>query len=295
MEEYEVDLRDYLRVMWHKKWLILGVFLIAILAAGLISYHAPTRYQSEAVYQWRKLPTISGAQLATPSVQAIAILFESQSLLEQTLRELGYLGRPNATGLKLEVKTDKDLITVRLSGALDPERLQALLEKLIALGIEQLNAQVRAELEREKARLDQQLKLLQVKEEGLSQEIAQLLASASDQQLPVGEFNATLEGFMMRQQLGGLYSRIASLQRQRDALELTRNEVALLVGDPPEVLTVVSTPYKGVPVGPNRKMNLAVAGVLGLFVGVLLAFFVHYLEGPERAQGQESKAKAEEG
>jgi len=31
--------------------------------------------------------------------------------------------------------------------------------------------------------------------------------------------------------------------------------------------------------GPNRKMSLAIAGVLGLFLGVLLAFFIHYLIG----------------
>ena len=32
------------------------------------------------------------------------------------------------------------------------------------------------------------------------------------------------------------------------------------------------------PVGPPRKLNVAIAGVLGLFVGILLAFFVHYLQ-----------------
>jgi len=32
-------------------------------------------------------------------------------------------------------------------------------------------------------------------------------------------------------------------------------------------------------IGPNRKMSLAIAGVLGLFLGVLLAFFIHYLIG----------------
>lgn len=32
------------------------------------------------------------------------------------------------------------------------------------------------------------------------------------------------------------------------------------------------------PVGPNRLLNIAVAGVLGLFIGVFAAFFVHYIE-----------------
>ena len=41
------------------------------------------------------------------------------------------------------------------------------------------------------------------------------------------------------------------------------------------------------PVGPPRQLNLAVAGVLGLFVGVLLAFFVNYLQSePPRSEPQ---------
>jgi uncharacterized membrane protein YheB (UPF0754 family) len=35
-------------------------------------------------------------------------------------------------------------------------------------------------------------------------------------------------------------------------------------------------------IGPNRKMSVAVAGVLGLFVGVLLAFFIHYVKGARK-------------
>lgn len=45
-----------------------------------------------------------------------------------------------------------------------------------------------------------------------------------------------------------------------------------------------------VPIGPNKKMNVIVAGVLGLFVGVLLAFFKHYMAGG----AEESKEPKEE-
>ena len=42
-------------------------------------------------------------------------------------------------------------------------------------------------------------------------------------------------------------------------------------------------------IGPNREMSLAVAGVLGLFCGVLLAFFIHYLMGvQEKELGKKS-------
>lgn len=37
MEEYEIDLRDYLRVIWEKKFLIVGIFLVSVIAAGAFS------------------------------------------------------------------------------------------------------------------------------------------------------------------------------------------------------------------------------------------------------------------
>ena len=34
MEEYEVDLRDYLRVLWRRKWIVLATFLVAVGGGG---------------------------------------------------------------------------------------------------------------------------------------------------------------------------------------------------------------------------------------------------------------------
>ena len=46
-DEYEVDLRDYLRVLWEGKWIILVTFLVAIGTALALSSTAPKRYQAE--------------------------------------------------------------------------------------------------------------------------------------------------------------------------------------------------------------------------------------------------------
>ncbi|MBI3460560.1 hypothetical protein HY009_06495 [Candidatus Acetothermia bacterium] len=48
-----------------------------------------------------------------------------------------------------------------------------------------------------------------------------------------------------------------------------------------ESLSIVSAPYASDrPVGPKRFLNLLIAGILGLLLGVLLALFKHYLEQP---------------
>jgi uncharacterized protein involved in exopolysaccharide biosynthesis len=59
---------------------------------------------------------------------------------------------------------------------------------------------------------------------------------------------------------------------------------------------VVETPIKPEePVGPSKKLNVAVAGVLGLFLGVLLAFVVHYFQESSKApHGQEPSQPPQE-
>ena len=48
MEEYEVDLRDYLRVLWHGKWIVLATFLVAVGVAAVVSFKAPDVFRAEA-------------------------------------------------------------------------------------------------------------------------------------------------------------------------------------------------------------------------------------------------------
>ena len=45
-DEYEVDLRDYLHVLWEGKWIIIFTFLVAVATALAVSYSAPKQYQT---------------------------------------------------------------------------------------------------------------------------------------------------------------------------------------------------------------------------------------------------------
>jgi len=46
-DEYEVDLRDYLRVLWKGKWIVIITFLVAVVTALAISYSTPKQYQTQ--------------------------------------------------------------------------------------------------------------------------------------------------------------------------------------------------------------------------------------------------------
>ncbi|MCK4246108.1 hypothetical protein KAX14_02615, partial [Candidatus Bipolaricaulota bacterium] len=73
----------------------------------------------------------------------------------------------------------------------------------------------------------------------------------------------------------GFYSSLAS-RLQEAKIALAETAAAIRVIESPVMPTS--------PIGPNKKMNVAVAGVLGLFVGVLLAFFVHWLFYAEKKE-----------
>ena len=80
------------------------------------------------------------------------------------------------------------------------------------------------------------------------------------------------------------YNRVAkSLQEAK----IARAETA-------EPIKIVERPVlPTTPVGPSKKLNVAVAGVLGIFVGALLAFVVHYLQESSKAGHEPSQPPQE--
>jgi len=83
------------------------------------------------------------------------------------------------------------------------------------------------------------------------------------------EVQAELE--RLDREISVLKSSYTSLAGKLQEARIAKAETA----EPIRVVEAPVVPER--PIGPNKKMNVAVAGVLGLFVGVLLAFFAHYL------------------
>lgn len=302
MEEYEVDLRDYFRVIWRKKWLVLGVVLAAIVVALLASFRLPSQYQAQAVYRLRPAPAIKGVTLDSPSSEVAVAMLGSKELLRRAGEELGLIqtdeARLRLLESNLKVTAQKDnLLQLELKGAFPPAALRELLSRLIELFSAEIKGQVEKAAQEALLQVEQSLERLAALQARLVQQIQEILGREGNAALKVGELDATLEGFALRQELSSLYSRLAPLQREMDSLNLSKEELAGLANSGWEPLAVVSPPYASLaPVGPNRTMNLAVAGVLGLFVGVLLAFFVHWLQaGPGPAQGKPGQPAEQQG
>lgn len=316
MEEYEVDLRDYLRVIWERKWIVLGVFLAAVAAAAGFSYTLPDEYEASALLQWDSSPPFADLQLQLPSLKGFIEL----------MKRFTHPG----VEFKSEALGDTGFISLKLRGPLPPKRLEELLAQQIAdiqaFLSEQLSENVAQEiaiieqqegfldeqrtdlLEQIRLWIDERLESLLRQREELIKQVEGLLTLQQVQgeniQLQAnilaltGQLQAvhselirleTEKGSAIPRIGSGVDAQLAELERSLRQLETSKIRYLWVLETNWMPMRVVKGPQGSPdPVGPPRRLNISIAGVLGLFTGVLLAFFVHYLQGTPQSRREQA-------
>ncbi len=245
-EEYEIELIDYLRVMWRWKWLIIAVLVVSVVVSAVISFTQPDRYVGTVTYRVEEFGTELG--IPTPNPQSIASLLES-------------IEPGHGLSMKVEVKAD-DLssqaeynVTLTLTGHMEPKSLKELLSDLTPLVQNKIGADIKRRINQALVLADQKKAQLSKAKEILN---SQIEASTST------DLTAALAD-----RIGDLALQLAQLDAQIETLRDTSlNDFFSL-----ETLEGPTVSFAG----PHRKLNIAVAAVLGGLVGVLLAFFLNYV------------------
>ena len=246
-----VELIDYLRVIWWGKWIILGCFVAAVGLSSLFVGLQPTTYKGSTEILLREYVTaaLSGHQgeMSSPT-RTISLMMVMEFALAA-------------------VKTDSPAVTASLEG----DRIT----------LSQSNAKstdaVREALAQAEAALERELPL------ALADELKHLAVEAQFQRnsleaqlgmlrLRLGDDQASSTDFVPE----ALAERIAELEAQLaeklvclDTLETSELENLFVLSSISEPTIVASES--------NLKTRIAVAGFLGLMIGVLLTFFLHYL------------------
>ncbi len=330
LDYYEIDLRDYLRVLWRGKWIVLTCFAIALGVSAFISFKAPNMYRAETKLmpleiQIPALPNFikssttenisQGKPFWIPSATLIADWAHDPRLVSQALEgDSGVSSGWVLQRLKAEVKGET--VKLSLEGEKPPQVLERALRRIVEALAQRARERVREaieaalqELEIEKAgllgtksslnsileetrsRTESQLQAIRQKlnvllergttESTLQAEVETVYRRLMEAELFLDELNR--EGILVFPELASSYS---SLTRELERIEAEKKALLDLRKSPPAPLEVIKEVHaSSIPVGPNRKMNIAVAGVLGLFMGVLLAFLWNYLKGPEETPG----------
>ena len=233
LNEEEVDLRDYLKVMGKRKWTIIITLLVCLAVAAIFTFSPRPVYRASSVFE-------IGSSLSGPlmSPQATVSLCKSDYLLSK-VKEI--LNLPKEKKIKIKAGRVGSMVTVSLDFS-STEKAVKIVNTITNLAIKEQDTiyqeKVR-ELEKEAEEIQKKIALTQRKK---------------------GEPLASLVNLNYLQQL---QSRFNEIQGQLTSFRETK------------VVFPATIPDR--PIKPRPAFNLAISIILGLFLGIFLAFSQEYL------------------
>jgi len=263
MEEHydgdTVELIDYLRVMWWGKWIILGCLVVAVGLSALFVGLPPTTYSGSTEILLREYVTAALAENPDATIPMTAVIGLALAAVEDA-----------APGIAVSMADDR--ITLSRSDAAATEDVREALDQAVVA-------------------LERQMLLALTKEiQHLAHE-AQLQKTVLTAQLEIlqrrlGEEQASGEtplSVALAQRIANVEVQFAQKQAHLNTLE---------EADPGDLLMLSALGEPTITASESSlKTTIAIAGFLGLMLGVLLAFFVHYLLQIHAREREEEKAK----
>ncbi len=285
--EEEIDLRDYLRVIWKNRSLILAIVLVSLITSGIYSFFVQQdEYLSEA-----RLSYISNQKISL--TDAVEIL-KSLSML---------------SNMKVENIKNTNQINIQLRGN-NPEIMKKYFEENINMAVDELNRKSLERSQRDQSRSENLSIIYRGQREEIKEEIRKKLAREADLEIRrlknLSIALARLEGSEKQIDMEILISELESIKEGRVSsitaqnmirsdpdlnllnlkltsinnklVDLENNSLGLEKLDS-QVVELTKSPTDPQVIGPKRSLNMAIAAVLGLFIGIFAAFFKNYLEG----------------
>ena len=273
----EIDLMDYVKVLLKRKWLILAIFLSAAIVAEVFSFLMPKVYKIDTALE---VGQAAGVPIEDPGQVVEKIKGDVYGIFVR-----GKLGIPEEKYPKIKTENLKDtrLISLAIESA-EPQQAKNILEEInnlilaeqqekikVKKGLLENNIEVaKKDIERIKAKigfLEEERKNLEAKIEALQK----ILPYQQDPGTQFALFDTKEKLEQKKQEIENRYLEINSLENQINSLQGQIEDIR-----PTQVIkspTVSASPIK-----PRPLLNIVIAAVLGLFIGVFLAFFQEWWE-----------------
>ncbi len=131
VDEYEIDLREYMMILWHKKWLIIAFVVIAVLASYFLTSRMERIYQSSTMMMIQSESGVDdlfseqmslGVSQGDKLINTYSQIFKSRRILSQVINELNLVnieGEPISTSslsrkISIQSHGDADLMSVQV-------------------------------------------------------------------------------------------------------------------------------------------------------------------------------------
>lgn len=294
-EEDTIELIDYLRVVWKWKWVIVIFTIACAIAAAIISFSMPMIYEVSAIIE-------PGVVDIDPSGRFIYL--DSPSNIKSKIDSHAYnrkiCERLNADAKKLNLKfktvQPRNSNTLKISlEANDTNRsIQALsllfhelvgeyqhyidsrkseLDQKIAMNRCQLNVSAG-----EKKYLEKEITTMKANTNRIIEERNMLLkkGGSDPDKLSLLIYTNIIQQNMahnndLNKRLGELMAKIEEMKSEIETFKIKKNSI--------ENIRLIQPPQSSIyPIKPKKKLNIALAFVVGLFISVFLAFFTEYLQ-----------------
>jgi len=267
LSEQEIELMDYLRVIWKRRWLIVGGTLVSMIAALVVSLIQPEMYQTTLDL---KIGQVWQNPIDDPNL--VAAVINNEPFLDKVRQKTGlsytaYEMKKSKTVVAKVVDKAPLLVNV-VAREHSPKKAVELAETvadLIILEHQPRFEELISEYIRYEKELESQVQVMQRElqelETILKRQHTNPQVDASDLVL----FQSQLEG-----KKGQLVNFIRELR------DVKNNNTSKSRSDNTRVIFPPPIPENHV--NPKSGLNMMIAAIIGLMVFLLLAFFLEYLD-----------------
>jgi capsular polysaccharide biosynthesis protein len=264
----EISLREILEIII-KGWKVIGgIFLFAVVLAGILSYLAlPVKYQADATIIFDK----NFLDQQGLSINAYNQLINNYSRMEAVRKQLkldkeGYTASSLLGSVKTKVDEKNNLIDIAFTGS-DPQKTQEIVNALGEQSVVDFKKRLIDDKDRQIGQLEMQLKEIESQINNNPKLLGtNEINSSGGQVIQVPQVNP------MYEKLAGRWDEINNALNQLKAEKDYLNK-GIETGGKGLYVIFEKASLPGGPVSPRKMLNMALAGVLGLMAGVFVVFF----------------------
>ncbi len=277
IQEEEIDLREYINVLLKRKGIIILIFLIAVITAALVSYFVLSPvYQSSTVFGVALIdnrpstPIVAQAENNVPVIKIYEALevITSNFILDEVIKRSNLNISSDQLKTWIAVENLKNTNFIKISVKADSaEKAKELAENIVKVFIEKNQNKYTDKVEMIKGRikiLEKEIAILEKSNREIENTMNKVVTS-KDLSESERYFQTTLLSSSSSNERNLYNNSVYQINTLQERLNNCQDF---------KIINYAQLSTESI--GPNRKLNILIAGVLGLFVGIFVAFFLEF-------------------
>jgi len=259
----EVDLMDYLKIVWKWKYLIIIGTVVCAAIAGMVSLSLPRVYETTEVIE---IGRVVGSSLA--NVKAVKSIMESESFADEVIHTLNLNENPRhlLERIKVQVTNGTNMLKISVQGK-SPEEAVRIARTMANLVINDHKDKFNKLMKLQNSYKEDLARDVKKMEEEIALRMDTLESISKDPGVNIPAVILLQQGLLeARNRLTALKGKLQSLEI---SLTSSNSYNTRVVAEPVAPRSAIS---------PKVRLNILISAVLGFMVFILLSFFLEYIQ-----------------